>query len=107
MRSTLEVTKVVTAALVSKRGNDLMQLQMRKSCRKQQLTVHKAEIEGRNKAPQTLQYRYEYTICKSHTKGNPSSWDCWNAFVQRFTQYQAPFDAAAVRLSSVNESPHM
>src|SRR6218665_2964634 len=39
-RSTREVTKAAIAAFAAPRGNDLMQLLMRRSWRKQQTTVH-------------------------------------------------------------------
>src|SRR6218665_2002913 len=70
-RSTLEVTKAATAAFAAPRGNDLMQLLMRWSWRKQQPTLHatsrlmdrsdstrtprlRTVVEGRTRAPQTL-----------------------------------------------------
>src|SRR6218665_318350 len=70
-RSTLEVTKAATAAYATPRGNDLMQLLMRRNWRKQQPTVHatrrlmdrsdssrtprsRTVVEGRINATQTL-----------------------------------------------------
>ena len=70
-RSTLEATKAATAALAASKGKDLMQLLMRRSCRKQEPTVHatwrlmdrsdssrtprlRTEVDGRIGAPQTF-----------------------------------------------------
>src|SRR6218665_2077729 len=115
-----EVTKAATATFSSPRGSDLMQLLMRRSWRKQQPTVHatwrlmdrsdssrtprsRTEVEGRIKVQQTLKLTGVKMDAPS-TGRAPEEVRLLGVESQsvgthrRFSQHQAPDDAAAVEL---------
>src|SRR6218665_3710325 len=64
-RSTLEVTKAETAAFAAPRGNDLMQLLMRRSWRKQLPTVHATwRLMNRSDSSRTPRSRTEVEVAE-------------------------------------------